>query len=78
MPRKRRPKTRHRAAPTEDRLSATHRVVDPVIAGAMADPYVVVDLETTGTEPGRDETLRSRRSWLSSTPRWRIQVLSVS
>ena len=46
------------AAPTEPKVSATDLTVDPLIAGAMADTYVVVDLETTGTEPGRDEIVQ--------------------
>ena len=45
-------------APSMPKVSAVELTVDPLIAGAITDTYVVVDLETTGTEPGRDEIVQ--------------------
>jgi ATP-dependent DNA helicase RecQ len=46
------------AMPTQPNMSARDLAVDPLIAGAITDTYVVIDLETTGTEPRRDEIVQ--------------------
>lgn len=46
------------AAPVEPLASVDDLRVDPRIAGAITDSFVVVDIETTGTEPGRDEIVQ--------------------
>ena len=48
----------HVAAPAESVLWSKELRVDPLVAGALADNYVVVDIETTGTEAERDEIVQ--------------------
>lgn len=48
----------HVSAPAESVLLSEDLRVDPLLAGALINDYVVVDLETTGTEAGRDEIVQ--------------------
>jgi len=46
------------AGPEEPLATAEELRVDPLIDGALTDSYVVVDVETTGTDAGRDEIVQ--------------------
>ncbi len=48
----------HVAAPVDPNVDADDTRVDPLIAGMVTDRFVVVDIETTGTDPTRDEIVQ--------------------
>jgi ATP-dependent DNA helicase RecQ len=48
----------HVAAPAEPDAGVEDLRVDPLITGMLTDEFVVVDIETTGTDPGLDEIVQ--------------------
>ena len=46
------------AAPEEPALGTDDLRADPLISGSLTDDFVVVDIETTGTDPARDEIVQ--------------------